>query len=183
MSPGPSFRHDQLTQMLFKALDPLGAHGLYVGIETSFYLDSQAGRKEVKPDVVIVSLAEWQRALMIEDKRDARLCPLLPIEVRSPGNRPKEILQKVHLYLENGALAVWLLDSQEGGIWVFSREAHPLLIKGSINTPFPLPQYCLNIGATLRGEQTTAYRINAGNPERLNEPRSWDRSRSLLWPR
>ena len=183
MSPGPSFRHDHLTQILFKALNPLRPHGFYVGMESSFYLNLPGKRKEVKPDVVVISMAGWQQALKVEDKRDAQLCPLLPIEVRSPRNRPREIIQKVHLYMKNGAMAVWLLEPQDGGIWVFSRASHPYMVKGRINTPYPLPQYCLNIEATLRGEQTTAYKLNAGDPERLGENRLWDRNRPILWPR
>ncbi len=75
-------------------------------IQTTRAPDSVRG-----PDVLFYSNARWPRSAT-----DVKLPPVPPdvaVEVRSPGDRRREIEAKVAEYLQAGVLVVWVVDPRK----------------------------------------------------------------------
>ena len=65
------------------------------------------------------------------------VAPDLCVEVLSPSDRWKDILEKVTEYLEFGVLEVWVADPDSQHLHVFRPDSEPLVLSGddSVETP------------------------------------------------
>lgn len=82
--------------------------GAVFGQDTGFQIAS--GPDTVRaPDVAFV---RRDRLHEIPRRGYPRLAPDLAVEVRSPGDRPAELLAKVAQWLEAGTSAVWVIDPE-----------------------------------------------------------------------
>ena len=78
------------------------------------------------PDVSFVANARLNRPDLHEMLYDG--APDLAIEIRSPGNSPAEMAQKVAEYLNAGGKAVWVIDYAARTLTVHTPDAPPLFL-------------------------------------------------------
>jgi Uma2 family endonuclease len=108
MTPG-GFEHGWIAMEIGRAIanfvDQRGL-GIVTGAETGFHIAHD-------PDTVRAPDAGFIRAQRVPAARMRGFFqgpPDLAVEVVSPGDRPKEVLGKVHSWLDAGSLAVWVVD-------------------------------------------------------------------------
>jgi len=134
-------RKHALAQMRFATALDAWAHQTgsgMVGTEWDFRIQPPGEvRRPLVPDVAYVSYAR----LPYEDEKAAdmpRVAPDAVVEVLSPGDRHKDVEEKVRVYLASGTSVVFLVDTKEelvtardrDGKTVFARDAtvvHPAL--------------------------------------------------------
>jgi Uma2 family endonuclease len=121
--PSPSPLHAYVISMLVYLLAKhITAHqlGYFFADSVSYYLPNG--------DVFIpdASYLSFQRQTGLPNR--FTVAPDLAVEVVSPGNRPREILNKVESYLESGTLLVWVIYPEEQVIDSYRRGAGNTLI-------------------------------------------------------
>jgi Uma2 family endonuclease len=116
-------------------------HGYTQGEITGQFRNNKKGGKVITEcsiltrDGVKVADVAWASDEFIENngfKTPYLVAPEICVEILSPGNSIKEIADKVGLYLEKGAIEVWVIDSK-GKISYFNnagRVDHSKIIKG-----------------------------------------------------
>jgi Uma2 family endonuclease len=116
----PRRRHAVLQRLLAALLaDWVGDRG-EVGTEWRFRLieTPDADRTMLIPDIAYVSV-DRMRALTDEQAEEPPFAPDVAIEIRSPGDRERNILAKVALYLAAGAQLVIDVDPERHQIAAF----------------------------------------------------------------
>jgi len=134
----PMTRHGLLQSAFATLLEPwAGARGV-VGTEIRFWLQTQGDRPtSLVPDIAFVSYERLARLTPNEVQR-IPFAPDLAVEIRSPGDRARNIARKVGLYLDYGARVVLDVDPRSqtivahdaNGERTYARNdrfAHPLL--------------------------------------------------------
>jgi len=96
--------------------------GRVYAAETGFRLES-GSETVLGPDVAFVRAERVQR-----DKSFARLAPDLAVEVRSPSDRRRSIMEKVGRYLAAGTPLVWLLEPAQRAVTVFAAGEPPRVL-------------------------------------------------------
>ena len=107
----PQMRHGQIQVELAFLIRTwaTGRRGVVVS-EARFWLDiNPATATSLLPDVAYVS-SERLVGLSKDDKQRPPFAPDLAIEIRSPGDRERNIARKVELYLDRGARLVLDVD-------------------------------------------------------------------------
>ena len=101
--------------------------GVVVGADTGF----QIARN---PDTVRAPDAAFVRADRVAGKRPRAFfqgAPDLAVEVVSPGDRAREVLAKVHEWLDAGCRVVWVVDPRTRSIAVHQSRAEVAVLRSS----------------------------------------------------
>ena len=116
--------------------------GRVYAAETGFQLEP--GRATVQgPDLAFV------RAERVQDSRSyALLTPDLAVEVRSPGDRRRLVMEKVGRYLAAGTPLVWLVEPAQRTITVFVAGQPPRILGANdiLEGGDVLPGFHLSVG-------------------------------------
>ncbi|HEY2942234.1 MAG TPA: Uma2 family endonuclease [Vicinamibacteria bacterium] len=88
--------------------------GYVMGADAGFRLPSKNVRS---PDASFVASGRFPRDEVPDDF--GSLAPDLAVEVLSPGDRPRYVLDKVGEYLEAGVRLVWVIDPRKGTATVY----------------------------------------------------------------
>jgi Uma2 family endonuclease len=88
--------------------------GYVMGADAGFRLPSKNVRS---PDASFVASGRFPRDKVPDDF--GSLAPDLAVEVLSPGDRPRYVLDKVGEYLEAGVRLVWVIDPRKGTATVY----------------------------------------------------------------
>lgn len=110
--------HTEIANFIFRKLIPLEETGRWlVRGETAFRLT-----KESLPntDICVMDRESWLKTLAANEYPS--YAPALAIEVKSPGNRPKELRKKAALYLDYGAQQVWIVQPESRNVLVLFQE-------------------------------------------------------------
>jgi Uma2 family endonuclease len=109
----PQRRHARLQGLLFALLDAWAGAGGQVGTEWRFWLSrSPLEETSLVPDVAFVT-AERLAALDDEQAEEPPFAPDIAVEIRSPGDRERNIKAKAALYLAAGARVVLDVDPDQ----------------------------------------------------------------------
>jgi Uma2 family endonuclease len=106
----PQTRHSRLQGKLFTILDAWANERGIAGTEWRFWLIPTAQRRtSLVPDVAYVSRRRF--AALGEDQREMPpFAPDIAVEIRSPGERRRNLQRKVELYLAHGSNLVLDVD-------------------------------------------------------------------------
>ena len=99
------------------------ATGIAVESSAGFRLPSRAVRA---PDAAWVS---WERLRVIPPaarKRFVALSPDFAVEIMSPSDEERELIEKCRRYIKNGTREVWLLNPETRRIFVYLPEAEEI---------------------------------------------------------
>lgn len=102
----------------------------YVEARRLGYVTGETGGFELSDDTVLipdVAFISRERLPALPDR--FTLAPDLAVEVVSPSNRPREVLNKVEAYLEHGTRGVWVIYPVEKVVDVYR-----LAEDGSLNS-------------------------------------------------
>ncbi len=151
----PQMRHAQIQAELAHRLVmwARGRRGVVV-TEARFWLEANPkSPTSLLPDVAFVS-ADRLAALSVRDQQRPPFAPDLAIEIRSPGDRERNIARKVELYLARGARLVLDIDP----------ERHQIVAQDGVSTcVFAAGQICEH--AAMPGLRLTVDDVfAAGNP-------------------
>jgi len=116
MSPAGD-RHGVVAAQLVALLVPFVKHhrlGHVMTAEAGFRLPSKNVRS---PDVSFVASGRFPDDKVPDDFGD--LAPDLAVEVLSPHDRPRHVLDKVGEYLEAGVRLIWVIDPRHGRAVVY----------------------------------------------------------------
>lgn len=64
-----------------------------------------------------------------ERSRFLRLCPDFVIELRSPSDNPRRLLEKMKEWLENGARLAWLVDPYKKQVHIYRPDREPEILE------------------------------------------------------
>jgi Uma2 family endonuclease len=84
--------------------------GLAFDSSTGFTLPD---RSVLSPDASWLMIEKWNALSNEEKDRFAPVCPDFVIEVRSKSDHIDDLLQKMKVWIKNGAAEVWLIDPRE----------------------------------------------------------------------
>jgi Uma2 family endonuclease len=109
--PPAKMKHMEITQRIFRLLDS-APHGRRVWMETGYRLR----RGWLQPDVSVTRADHpvvdgWMQG-----------APMIAVEVVSPANRPAHIDKRTAVYLEEGAVEVWVVHPENRSMAVFRKQ-------------------------------------------------------------
>ena len=105
LSPDPKPLHQDVAANIFMSLRKvLAPTDYHVNMRTNMLLHNQ---EMSSPDVFVIDRKRWTDALAQNTYPTG--APQLAVEVVSQANKPKHVREKVSLYLNAGALAVWVV--------------------------------------------------------------------------
>ncbi len=109
----PQRRHARLQLMLGTVLDTWGRGRGEVGTEWRFYLIPPRGEwSSLVPDVAYVSYERLPKDAPAELREKPTIAPELAIEILSPDDRPRNVTEKIGIYLEFGTSAIVVVDAE-----------------------------------------------------------------------
>jgi len=151
-----------------------GEHG-EVGTEFVFHLRAHVGRVLGRvynadtgfilarsPDTVLAPDAAFVRADRLPAPSDRRgflpVVPDLVVEVVSPWDRPRDVEEKVALYLQSGVRLVWLVHPARRTVTVYAPNAEPRVLgpADTLDGGDVLPGFRLPVAALFDAEQPSA---------------------------
>lgn len=105
------------------------------------------------PDVFVIDRKRWTEALSQNTYPTG--VPQLVIEIVSPANKPKHVREKVSLYLNAGASAVWVVYLEPK--WTVMEHKAEYVSEfrqdETITPPVPLPKETLSVLSFFEGIQ------------------------------
>jgi len=102
----PIFTHGSLQGKLFTIVDAWSAGRGGVATEWRCWLNTGEEKPtSLVPDVAYVSAARWE-GLDKDERERPPFAPDLAIEIRSPGDRERNVQRKIALYLQHGSRVV-----------------------------------------------------------------------------
>ncbi len=116
--------------------------GYLFAAETGFVLERDPDTVRA-PDIAFVQRARWPQP---EPVGFPELAPDLVAEVKSPGDRPGEVLVKVAAWLDAGVRLVWVIDPQQRAARAYRADGSETVIaaEGSLDGEDVLPGFaCL----------------------------------------
>lgn len=90
--------------------------GLAFDSSTGFTLPD---RSVYSPDASWMRIEKWDALTNEEKDRFAPVCPDFVIEVRSKSDHIEDLLQKMKVWIKNGATEAWLIDPREAISYLF----------------------------------------------------------------
>ncbi len=151
LSPDPKPFHHDVAEQVYLLLRNCLPQDLYkVGSRVNIKLDRDHSMPS--PDVFVLPHAEWMEAR--RKNTYPTTSPILAVEVISPANRKKRILQKVEIYLKNGSKTVWLVYPKARKVEVYSSgQSNPDIYGegGTLSLPHPLPRISVAIREIFAG--------------------------------
>jgi Uma2 family endonuclease len=92
------------------------ATGQVFDSSTEFILPNRAGRA---PDVSWVRNERWEALTEKQQEQFPPLCPDFVVELRSPSDGLKTLIEKMEEYIANGAQLGWLIDPLERKVHIY----------------------------------------------------------------
>jgi Uma2 family endonuclease len=142
----PRRRHARLQWRLAARLDAWGGHCGEVGSEWRFRLVETPRRTILVPDVAYVASARMA-PLCDEAAEEPPFAPDIAIEVRSPGDRERNIQAKVDLYLTHGAVLVLDVDPDRHRIVAYGAEGARTFGPGTTFAHEAAPGFTIEVDA------------------------------------
>jgi Uma2 family endonuclease len=134
----PKRTHGLLQGRLYRRLDDWAAGRGEVMTELRcFFLRSDGSPSSLVPDVAFMSFARMPRNLAEDARERPRIAPDIAIEIWSPGDRRRTILDKVALYLGNGSQLVMLLHPKDRTIEFHVPSLEALTVSATGIVPCP----------------------------------------------
>ncbi|MFN6561606.1 MAG: Uma2 family endonuclease [Nostoc sp. ChiSLP01] len=114
--------------------------GTGIGFDSSsgFTLPNSATRS---PDASWIKLERWNALTEVQKAFFAPICPDFVIELRSFSDRLKELQEKMHEYIDNGASLGWLIARQNRKVYIYRPDGqleildNPETVSGSPELP------------------------------------------------
>ncbi len=151
--------HSIITRNLFRALDAFcSEHKLgEVFSETTFVTsditDWVKGSRQ--PDVMFINNERYAAALAHDDPEGPFiLVPTLAVEIMSPTDRLKDVLDKVALYLSDGVQLVWIVNRKKRIVTVYQADADEVIkltIKDTLTGDDVIPGFSIPVAALFEG--------------------------------
>jgi Uma2 family endonuclease len=109
-----------------------------------FDFSRQVGTKR-RPDLAFVSYSRWPREKPIEDTEAWDVVPNLAVEVVSPSNTAREILDKVEEYYRAGVERVWIIYPSQRVVYVYKSPTDVAVLADNceLKDESLLPGFCL----------------------------------------
>lgn len=154
--PSPSIIHQLISGRLFSMLDTYFLAHDPQGLLLFAPMDTTFGEKTVvQPDLLYVSSAKT--ALVRKQRIDGP--PDLVVEILSPGNKRKDRLRKLNIYLRAGVSHFWLVDPEEKTMECFTlRDGNYVLITSGLESdlvmPPDFPDLAINLSLLWEGIDT-----------------------------
>jgi Uma2 family endonuclease len=144
----PKRRHGVLQGVLFGLLATWCGDGGEVATEWRFWLSRDPDGEETTlvPDVAFVS-ARRMAALTDEDAEEPPFAPDIAIEIRSPGDRERNVRTKVRLYLAAGSRLVLDVDPQKRRIVAYDRSGERIITDDTKVEHAEAPGLTFDVGA------------------------------------
>ncbi|MBV9266986.1 MAG: Uma2 family endonuclease [Acidobacteriaceae bacterium] len=136
LSPQPKPLHQYVAQHVYNLLREAFKESLYtVGLSSNIRFD--LAHSMPAPDVFVVT----KTALSAAIANDAYLSepPLLAIEVISPANSRRNVIDKTELYLSHGTKLVWTIYPKKKRVDVFAWDARVIEVPHTGTLPLPQP--------------------------------------------
>ena len=105
----PKRRHAELQSSLMTLIRSDSAAFGRSGTEWRFMMPNELRRTTLVPDIAFVS-HDRLRILNDDDREQPPFAPDLAVEIRSTGDRERNIAEKIDIYLRNGTLCVLDVD-------------------------------------------------------------------------
>jgi Uma2 family endonuclease len=121
----PKARHWKLQHRLLTLLAPKLADFGVAGIECPYRPLAEFELRAA--DVAAISRARWDA---IDPDDNLHGAPELVIEVKSPSNTERQLPELVALALNNGAVEVWIVDTDKKSVTVMRREGFATVFTG-----------------------------------------------------
>ena len=128
--PVPKMFHYLIQERLRDLLRDAAGESGFVGTELGFRALPEHEYR--RADVVYVSRERWLR---VDPKDFFRGAPDLVIEVLSPSNTAREMLDKEQLCLENGSREFWVVDGDRKQIRVSTSDGRTVTYKSGDKIP------------------------------------------------
>jgi Uma2 family endonuclease len=111
---------------------------------TGFTLPNGAERS---PDVSWVRIERWNALTPEQQEKFAPICPDFVIELRSLSDSLKDLQEKMHEYIENGAQLGWLIDRKNKRVEIYrpNKDVEILENPTSLSGENILPGFVLNL--------------------------------------
>lgn len=87
-------------------------------------------RSILSPDAAWVSKARWSKLSEKERHRFAQICPEFVIEVRSKSDDLVDLMEKMQIWIKNGASVAWLIDPLDKRSYIYRQSSEPRIIEG-----------------------------------------------------
>lgn len=118
LSPNAKPLHTDIAEFIYRRLIPLEETGRWlVKGEVACSLSQES---LPNTDACVVDRKLWRQARLAGDFFSH--APALAIEVKSPGNRARELRKKAALYLDAGAQQVWIVQPNSRTVLVMTPE-------------------------------------------------------------
>jgi Uma2 family endonuclease len=101
--------------------------GLAFDASTGFTLKD---RSVLSPDASWLVKEKWDSLSTDEKDRFAPVCPDFVIEVRSKSDSLEDLINKMKVWIKNGAQEAWLIDPRENISYIFKPDNEVLKIEG-----------------------------------------------------
>jgi len=95
-------------------------HNLGVVVNEMLFLLNEGSRLQRRPDIAYVSYSRWPEDT-VDSSAAWNVVPELAIEVISPTNTADEIDRKTTDYFEAGVQLVWVIHTETGHVYVYSK--------------------------------------------------------------
>ena len=116
--PQPAEEHARLEVKLIRYLDEfVEAHRLGIVLGTAGYRLEEDPPTVRGPDLSFLSYARIEGGYPVRKFR--RIAPDLAIEVVSPSNRSRDLLDKAHQFLDAGSRLVWVVNPIRRSVTVY----------------------------------------------------------------
>ena len=79
-------------------------------------------------DVAWVTNNKWNALSQEEKEKFAPLCPEFVVELRSKSDELNYLQKKMEMWISNGALEAWLIDTIEKNVYIYSKQTNYKLI-------------------------------------------------------
>ena len=146
----PTYRHSALQTLMVIALHAWAEGKGRVGTEWRFRIAPPG--EVVRPLVPDVAYLSYGRLASEEDEL-AQIpfgSPSVAVEILSPGDRPRDVRDKIATYLRAGTEAVIVVDSKREMICAESVSGRVEFRIGSVFTHAALPEFKLDVNAYFR---------------------------------
>jgi len=128
----PQYTHARLQSKVTAILDAWGAERGRVGTEWRFYFIERDGApsSSLVPDVAYLSYDRLPKHPALAAEQPT-IAPDIAVEIISPDDRPRDVAEKIALYLAYGTAHVVVVDPQTRSIVIHKRSAEPRSVSGN----------------------------------------------------
>ena len=142
----PKRRHARLQLFVGAILTSQSADAGIVGSEWRFTMPREARRTTLVPDIAFVT-HERIRILDHDDREQPPFAPDLAVEIRSPGDLERNIVEKIDIYLRNGSLCVLDIDVENRSVHCYDADGSITFNEGELLISSLLPWLRIDVRA------------------------------------